>query len=133
MALLASVEASWLDVLRISKGSVDVVKWKLASDQEFFLNQAGRRFKNSQYAEFALELQAYAAAHFAQMARTEPAGLGPSSTASIGDVSSGNTLPVLNTDELWGETIYGRAVKKLIAQAGFPMLLVFNPKKVTGT
>lgn len=132
MALLASVEARWDDVLRISKNAPDIAKFTKTSDREFFLNRAGRRFKTNQYAEFTSELQTYATAHYAQMAQTEPAGLGPNSSESIGGIQVSKTLPVLNTDEIWGETIFGREVKKIIKQAGFPTLLVFNPNKVSG-
>ncbi len=127
-ALLAEVKATWDDVLLVSKNAPDVAKFTKTSDRNFFLNQAGRRFKDNQYDEFTAEIQAYAAAHFAQMAQTEPAGLGPKSSESIGGISASFTLPVLNTDEHWGETIFGRMVKKIRAQAGLPNFLVINPR-----
>lgn len=130
MALLASVEAAWTDVLIIAENAPDVIAVVDVTKQEFYLNQAGRRFKEDQYDEFTLEIQAYAAAHFAQMAHTEPAGLGPKSSENIGGISASLTLPVLNTDEHWGETIFGRMVKKIMAQAGFPTFLAINPDAV---
>ena len=128
MTLLASVEASWGDTLRISGNAPDVARFTKTIDREFFLNMAGRRFKVDQYDEFTLEIQAYAAAHYAQMAKTEPAGLGPKSSESIGGISASFTLPVLNTDEHWGETIFGRMVKKIMAQTSFPQFIVVNPR-----
>lgn len=130
MTLLGSVEASWADVLRVSKNAPDVAKFTTTSDREFFLNAAGRRFKEDQYEDFTLEIQAYATAHYAQMAQTEPAGLGPKSSESIGGISASLTLPVLNTNEHWGETIFGRMVKKIMAQAAFPNFLHISPKIV---
>ncbi len=130
MALLDSVEASWDNVLLVSQNAPDIAKFTKTSDREFFLNMAGRRFKSEQYDDFTLEIQAYAAAHYAQMAQTEPAGLGPKSSESIGGISASFTLPVLNTNEHWGETIFGRMVKKIMAQASFPSFLHINPKIV---
>ncbi|MCK4959234.1 MAG: DUF4054 domain-containing protein [Planctomycetes bacterium] len=127
MVLLAEVEATWTDVLRVSRNAPDIALFTETIDREFFLNMAGRRFKEDQYDEFRLEIQAYATAHFAQMAFTEAAGLGPKSSESIGGISASFTLPVLNTDEHWGETIFGRMVKKIMAQTSFPQFIVVNP------
>ncbi len=127
MTLLSDVEARWKDVERVSEGSPLVCRFTATIDRDFFLNMAGRRFKASQYADFTLEIQAYATAHYAQMAKTEPAGLGPKSSESIGGLSVSFTLPVLNTDEWWGETIYGRAVKKIMKETGFPTFLHVSP------
>lgn len=127
MALLAAVEVTWEEVLLVASGSPDVCKFKTNTQQEFFLNQAGRRFVRADYDDFTAEIQAYAAAHFAQMAKTEAAGLGPASSESIGGVSRSNTLPSLNTNETWGETIYGRVVKKIMATRA-PTTVVVNPR-----
>jgi hypothetical protein len=129
MTLLAAVEATWTDVLRVSSGSPEVAEFTETIDREFFLNEAGIRFFRSVYGDFTVGIQAYAAAHFAQMAKTEAAGLGPASSESIGGVSGSNTLPAHNTDETWGETIYGRAVKKIMMQRR-PNMLVANPSVV---
>ena len=128
--LIADVEATWDDVILISKNAPDILLFTQESDRNFFLNQAGRRFKRIQYNDFTPEIQAYATAHFAQMAQTEPAGLGPKSSRSIGGVNSSFTLPVLNTNEIWGETIFGRQVKKIMSQVGFPTIVTVNPEKV---
>ena len=127
MTLLAEVEATWTDVLRISRNAPDIALITDTVDQEFFLNMAGQRFKTDQYDEFKLEIQTYAAAHYAQMAFTEAAGLGPKSSESIGGISASFTLPVLNTDEHWGETIFGRMVKKIMVQTSFPSFLHISP------
>ncbi len=130
MALLPTVKTTWDEVLLVASASKEVCLFTAKSQREFFLNRAGRRFKDDQYGEFTGEIQAYAAAHYAQMARTQAAGLGPLSTRSVGDASATHTLPALNTDESWGETIYGREVKKIMRQRSFPSILVVNPKPV---
>lgn len=129
MALISTVEATWADVLRVARASTEVVAITDVDDQEFFLNSAGRRFTRVYYKDFTVEIQANAAAHLAQMSKTKPAGLGPASSESIGGVSRSNTLPANNTDESWGETIYGRAVKKLMAIMR-PNIIVANPSVV---
>ncbi len=126
MALIENVEADWAQVLLVSRASVVTCTFTVASEQEFFLNAAARRFRRIEYGDCTAEIQAYAAAHFAQMAGTEAAGEGPPSSETIGGVSIGRTLPVNNTDETWGETIYGRAVKKLMRSKA-PTMLVVNP------
>lgn len=120
-------DATWDTVLIIAQGAPDIIAIIDVAHQDFFLAQASRRFTIDQYGDFAEEIQAHAAAHYAQMAQTDPAGKGPISSESVGGVSVSYTLPVNNTPETYGETQFGRILKKMMKEHAPPNLLAINP------
>ncbi len=121
---MSDLLATWDDVLKISSASPEIAAIVDIPTQDFFLAFSAKMFTEKIFGSVTLEIQSYAAAHIAQMSATDSAGSGPPSTEVIGGISSTKTLPVLNTNETWGETIYGRMVKKIKTMFGPPTIIV---------
>ena len=121
-------DAAWADVVRVAKKHETQLVAVDPTDQTFFLTMVQGMCTEDDYGTMELNIQAYAAAHFAIMSIENPAaGKGPMSSEAVGDTSINYTLPVLNTKEAFGETQYGRAVKKLMQAFGPPTFIVANP------
>ena len=125
---MSTANATWPEVVKIAKKNDALLAAILANgDDQYFIDFVAMIFKSSDYGEMTSYIQAYAIAHFALMSnQNETAGLGPKSSEQVGDTSISYTLPVLNTKEAFGETQYGRHMKKLMAAFGPPSFVVTN-------